>query len=359
MAAAAAGASEPHDNVSAAVESAATKFSPASPQAETADCEAVTAPPAERRSFAQFLLLATLIAAWYATSVSFSMQSKKVLRKHNCPFLLASACFFAGALLACIAWLTGLQETPALRDRKLVRSSFTAATWHTAGCMLTNYSLVGASVAFLHTIKATEPAFAAVLSYFILGSQPPARICAALAVLISGVALTSYKEHTFGASSFAAGIGSNVVLQLRNVLSKRTMLTGAGSDASADTKLGLSNQFNLMTMGAFLLSVPVAIMLDQECTAFCSASIMQRAYDVQLLSSVIICALSFHAYQQLSFSILERVTPLTHSVANCIKRVVVIVYALVATGTSVAPLQSLGLAVSLLGLVSYSALSGK
>ena len=34
---------------------------------------------------------------------------------------------------------------------------------------------------------------------------------------------------------------------------------------------------------------------------------------------------SFHMYQQISYMILSRVTPVTHSIGNCVKRVVVIV----------------------------------
>lgn len=52
-------------------------------------------------------------------------------------------------------------------------------------------------------------------------------------------------------------------------------------------------------------------------------------------------------------------TPITHSVANCVKRVVVILYALLVTGATVEPLHALGIAISVAGIIAYTAVTGK
>ena len=44
-----------------------------------------------------------------------------------------------------------------------------------------------------------------------------------------------------------------------------------------------------------------------------------------LAFKAVVSALCFHAYQQVSYMILQRVSPVTHSIGNCVKRVVVIV----------------------------------
>ncbi|GIL52335.1 hypothetical protein Vafri_8223, partial [Volvox africanus] len=44
----------------------------------------------------------------------------------------------------------------------------------------------------------------------------------------------------------------------------------------------------------------------------------------QLLTWAVASGLCFHAYQQVSYMILQRVSPVTHSIGNCVKRVVVI-----------------------------------
>nr|CAN67964.1 hypothetical protein VITISV_041269 [Vitis vinifera] len=61
----------------------------------------------------------------------------------------------------------------------------------------------------------------------------------------------------------------------------------------------------------------------------------------QIYKRSLIAALCFHAYQQVSYMILQRVSPVTHSVGNCVKRVVVIVTSVLFFRTPVSPVNSL------------------
>ncbi|GBF88877.1 phosphoenolpyruvate phosphate translocator chloroplastic-like [Raphidocelis subcapitata] len=64
--------------------------------------------------------------------------------------------------------------------------------------------------------------------------------------------------------------------------------------------------------------------------------------------------LCFHAYQQLSYMILSKVTPVTHSIGNCIKRVVVIVASVIAFQNPVSLQNALGTGLALFGVFLYS-----
>jgi len=74
----------------------------------------------------------------------------------------------------------------------------------------------------------------------------------------------------------------------------------------------------------------------------------------QVYTRSLIAALCFHAYQQVSYMILQRVSPVTHSVGNCVKRVVVIVTSVLFFRTPVSPINSLGTGVALAGVFLYS-----
>lgn len=52
--------------------------------------------------------------------------------------------------------------------------------------------------------------------------------------------------------------------------------------------------------------------------------------------------------------ILQRVTPVTHSVGNCVKRVVVIVASVIAFNTPVSKQNAFGTALALVGVFLYS-----
>jgi solute carrier family 35 protein E1 len=213
-------------------------------------------------------------------------------------------------------------------------------------------------------VKALEPAFAAVLSRAILGKKQTRTLWATLSVIVVGVTLTSSTEIHFGRREFIAGMASNLVFQLRNVLTKRTMLykspsTGVGDAATPGTLAPLVpiNLFMLITCLSFSISLPIAVMLDADCVFQCVQSARNGTWNVLLLCHMLACAFSFHTYQWVSFMVLERVEPLTHSVANCLKRGVIILSALVTSGISITLPNATGIAITLVGVCAYAYVS--
>lgn len=67
-----------------------------------------------------------------------------------------------------------------------------------------------------------------------------------------------------------------------------------------------------------------------------------------------LCGLCFHSYQQISYLILSRVTPVTHSIGNCMKRVIVIVASVFFFGNSMSAQNILGTSIALVGVFAYS-----
>jgi solute carrier family 35 protein E1 len=57
---------------------------------------------------------------------------------------------------------------------------------------------------------------------------------------------------------------------------------------------------------------------------------LDSAAQADLFQRLLSAGICFHGYQQLSYMILSRVTPVTHSIGNCVKRVVVIVASVIA-----------------------------
>lgn len=78
--------------------------------------------------------------------------------------------------------------------------------------------------------------------------------------------------------------------------------------------------FSLMTMVAFCMLAPVALLV--EGTVFLPSTM--RSLGVldtpAMIKSATMAAFTFHMYQQVSYMILARVSPVTHSIGNCVKR---------------------------------------
>lgn len=92
------------------------------------------------------------------------------------------------------------------------------------------------------------------------------------------------------------------------------------------------NMFQILTIMSFFMLLPVTLLFEgfQLCPAAWSSMGMNEAAQQVLMQRLLLAGVCFHGYQQLSYMILGQVTPVTHSIGNCVKRVVVIVASVVA-----------------------------
>ncbi|KAJ4712351.1 Phosphoenolpyruvate/phosphate translocator chloroplastic-like [Melia azedarach] len=104
---------------------------------------------------------------------------------------------------------------------------------------------------------------------------------------------------------------------------------------------------------SFILLAPVAVFM--EGVKFTPTYLQSAGLNVkEIYIRSLVAALCFHAYQQVSYMILQRVSPVTHSVGNCVKRVVVIVSSVIFFQTPVSLVNALGTGIALAGVFLYS-----
>lgn len=244
-------------------------------------------------------------------------------------------------------WITGILRRPKISGAQLF-AILPLAVVHTMGNLFTNMSLGKVAVSFTHTIKAMEPFFSVLLSAIFLGELPTVWVILSLLPIVGGVALASLTEASFNWAGFWSAMASNVTFQSRNVLSKKLMV-------KKEESLDNINLFSIITVMSFFLLAPVAFLTEGikiTPTVLQSAGLNVK----QVLTRSLLAAFCFHAYQQVSYMILARVSPVTHSVGNCVKRVVVIVTSVLFFRTPVSPINSLGTAIALAGVFLYSQL---
>lgn len=224
------------------------------------------------------------------------------------------------------------------------------AAGHMLGTVFTNMSLGKVAVSFTHTVKASEPFFTVLLSAFFLGETPSLLVLGSLVPIVGGVALASLTEVSFNWVGFWSAMASNLLNQTRNVLSKR-LLGGQQEEESMDD----INLFSVITVLSFLMSCP--LMLLAEGVKFSPAYLQSTGLNLpELCVRAALAGLCFHGYQKISYMILARVSPVTHSVANCVKRVVVIVSSVLFFRTPISAVNALGTGAALGGVYLYSRL---
>ncbi|XP_047341768.1 phosphoenolpyruvate/phosphate translocator 1, chloroplastic-like [Impatiens glandulifera] len=296
-------------------------------------------------SIASTLQLGALFGMWYLFNIYFNIYNKQVLKVFPFPITVTTVQFAVGSVLVILMWTLNLYKRPKISGAQLV-AILPLAIVHTLGNLFTNMSLGKVAVSFTHTIKAMEPFFSVILSAMFLGEMPSPWIVASLLPIVGGVALASMTEASFNWAGFWSAMASNVTNQSRNVLSKKFMV-------KKEESLDNITLFSIITIMSFILLAPVTFFT--EGVKVTPAYMQSAGLNVkQLYIRSFIAALCFHAYQQVSYMILQRVSPVTHSVGNCVKRVVVIVSSVFVFRTPVSPINSLGTGIALAGVFLYS-----
>ncbi|XP_031277720.1 phosphoenolpyruvate/phosphate translocator 1, chloroplastic [Pistacia vera] len=299
----------------------------------------------EKSSLVKTLELGLLFGLWFLFNIYFNIYNKQVLKVYHFPVTVTVIQFAVGTVLVLLMWTLNLYKKPKVSGAQLA-VILPLAVVHTLGNLFTNMSLGKVAVSFTHTIKAMEPFFSVVLSAMFLGELPTLWVVSSLVPIVGGVALASVTEVSFNWAGFWSAMASNLTNQSRNVLSKKVMV-------KKEDSLDNITLFSIITIMSFLLLAPVAVFM--EGVKFTPAYLQSAGLDVKVIATrSLIAALCFHAYQQVSYMILQRVSPVTHSVGNCVKRVVVIVSSVIVFKTPVSPINALGTGIALAGVFLYS-----
>lgn len=299
----------------------------------------------QSKAFGDTLVLGILFGLWYLFNIYFNIYNKQVLKVYPYPVTVTLVQFAVGSVLVILMWMLNLYKRPKITGAQLA-AILPLAVVHTLGNLFTNMSLGKVAVSFTHTIKAMEPFFSVVLSAMFLGEFPTIWVVSSLLPIVGGVALASMTEASFNWAGFWSAMASNLTNQSRNVLSKKFMV-------KKEDSLDNITLFSIITLMSFVLLAPATIFM--EGVKFTPTFVQSAGLDVrQIYTRSLIAALCFHAYQQVSYMILQRVSPVTHSVGNCVKRVVVIVTSVLFFRTPVSPINSIGTGIALAGVFLYS-----
>lgn len=283
---------------------------------------------------------------WYAQNVIFNIYNKKVLNVFPYPWLLASFQLLAGSLWMLSLWTFKLQPLPRLSGR-FIAALLGPALFHTIGHISACVSFSRVAVSFTHVIKAAEPVFSVVLSAVLLRKFYPIPVWLSIVPIVGGCSLAAMTEPTFDAAGLSGALISNLGFVLRNIYSKQSL-----SDFSDIDGLNL---YGCISIVSLLYLFPVAVLVEGSkwATGFSQAlTIAPSANEFYLW--VLISGVFYHLYNQSSYQALDDISPLTFSVGNTMKRVVVIIASVIVFRNPVSPLNALGSAIAILGTFLYS-----
>merc|ERR1711972_49766 len=118
-----------------------------------------------------------------------------------------------------------------------------------------------------------------------------------------------------------------------------------------------TNQLAVLTAGATAVLLPIALVLPGgllSAPAAWSKAIATGIPASKLLYMMVASGFHFFMYQLSSFWVLSCVPPITHSVLNTLKRVVIIIVSIIVFRTPVTFQSALGTATAIGGVLLYS-----
>lgn len=224
---------------------------------------------------------------------------------------------------------------------------------HAIGSLATTVALSAGSVSFVHVIKSAEPIFQAVLSAVILKSFFSYSVYLTLIPIMLGVAVASVTELSFTWVGFIVAMLSNLFYQLRIVLSKKLILK---MEVDGPGKLTAANLFRVVTIVSAAMMLPVTLLLEGSSLLELRSLVSENpSMGVrELLLDVVVAGLSFYAFNEVSFWILDLVHPITHAIGNTIKRVVLIVASVIIFRTPMTAQSAWGSLIAVLGSFLYA-----
>ncbi|WIA17613.1 hypothetical protein OEZ86_014685 [Tetradesmus obliquus] len=286
------------------------------------------------------------ILLWYAFNIIFNILNKSALNAFPCPWFISTWQLMASALFMVGLWVTGLQPAPKV-DRGFMMALMPVALFHTIGHVSACVSFSQVAVSFAHIVKSAEPVFSVILSGPILGQTYPWYVWGSLLPIVAGCSLSALKEVSFSWAGFNNAMISNLGMVLRNIYSKKSLNDYKHIDGI--------NLFGLISCASLLYCIPAALYVErgmwEGAWQAAVASLGPGPFYQLLLTS----GLFYHLYNQASYMVLDQgVSPVTFSVGNTMKRVAVVVSAVMFFRNPVSLLNWVGSSIAIFGTYLYS-----
>ncbi|KAI4280119.1 MAG: hypothetical protein L6R38_004692 [Xanthoria sp. 2 TBL-2021] len=321
--------------------------------------------------------LIVLCLIWYMSSALTNTSSKTILNAFPQPVTLTVIQFACVSSWCVILAVLGRLFPPLQRaipvlkhgirypSRDVIRTTLPLAMFQIGGHILSSTATQKIPVSLVHTIKGLSPLFT-VLAYRVFF-----RIHYATATYLSlipltlGVILACSVEFSGNIFGVLCAFGGALIFVTQNIFSKKLFNEAARVEAEgplpASTqryqKLDKLNLLCYCSGLAFLLTCP--IWLWTEGLPILSSPILLTpfpeapAHKANLPLEFFFNGIFHFGQNILAFILLSMVSPVTYSVASLIKRVFVIVVAIVWFGNRTTSVQAVGIFLTFIGLYLY------
>ncbi len=301
------------------------------------------------------LRIAGYIFGWYFLNAVFAVMNKRTLSVFPYPWVLSWIQIAVGAVFMCIMWKIKVFKPP---EGGFTKEMFKALIPTSALHLVAHVSACAAykvgSVSFMQVVKAGEPACSVILLSLFFGRKYSKLVWLTLIPIVGGVAVGSTSELNFSLAAFACAMTSNIASALRGVTSKNLQET---------TGLSGINLYGGIAIVSGIMQLPMSLIAEGALmpAAFANAPALMAEKGITLfglqagfLAYLVTGSMFYHLYNQTAYQALGELSPLSHSVANTVKRVVIILASVAVFKNPITPLGGISAAVAIFGTFLYT-----
>lgn len=212
---------------------------------------------------------------------------------------------------------------------------------------LVSLSYVAAS--FTETIKASAPFFTVIFAKWILHEQTSTQVNLALVPVMAGLVLCSATELSFNMIGFLAAVCNNCVDCVQNVFSKKLLTTGGLTPVQL--------QF-YTSAAAACLQLPLMLYMGLGHKMLYGSVTNGKPEDPALVSYrwklLLIDAVLYHLQSVTAYFTMSLLSPVSQSVANTVKRSLLIMLSIMYFGNAITMLNVMGMLTVIAGVFVYN-----